>query len=342
LFRPAGPNNNIQKSSSTLLPQANSARRRRSSARSSMTTPIIIARNLSYTYLPGPLAQLALVDVSLEIVRGSCVAIIGVTGSGKSTLVQHFNGLLRPTSGELIVDGMDLAARDLDLRTLRQRVGMLFQSPEAQLFAPTVLADVAFGSRQAGLDAPAAAERAMDALEQVGLPPQVYAMRSPFDLSGGQMRRVALAGVLAQHPSVLVLDEPTVGLDAAGRAEFYRYAQRARHERGVTLILISHDMAEVAALADWLVVLHAGRLVAQGAPDTLFAQAERLRDWGLAAPPLSDLLDRLRREGVALPPDLTSVEHAVAALRGLNAEPFDQTQGRRRKGRKRRSKEDNV
>ena len=295
-----------------------------------MTTPIITASNLSHTYLPGPLAQLALVDVSLEIARGSCVAIIGVTGSGKSTLVQHFNGLLRPTSGELTVDGLDLRAPDLDLRALRQRVGMLFQSPEAQLFAPTVLADVAFGPRQAGLAAPVAAERAMAALEQVGLAPQVYAMRSPFDLSGGQMRRVALAGVLALHPSVLVLDEPTVGLDAAGRAEFYRYVERARHERGVTLILISHDMAEVAALADWLVVLHAGRLVAQGRPDELFAQGEQLREWGLAAPPLAELLERLRQRGIALPPNLTNVEHAVAALRGLNAE--------RRKRRKKRKR----
>jgi energy-coupling factor transporter ATPase len=293
-----------------------------------MTNPIIIACNLSYTYLPGPLAQVALADVSLEIARGSCVAIIGVTGSGKSTLVQHFNGLLRPTSGELIVDGLDLAAPNLDLRALRRRVGMLFQSPEAQLFAPTVLADVAFGPRQAGLAPPAAAERAAAALEQVGLPPQVYAMRSPFELSGGQMRRVALAGVLALHPSVLVLDEPTVGLDAVGRAEFYRYVARARHERGVTLVLVSHDMAEVAALADWLVVLHAGRLVAQGPAGALFAQGEQLRAWGLAAPPLAELLGRLRQDGIVLPPDLASVEQAVASLRSLYAE--------RRKPRKRR------
>jgi len=295
-----------------------------------MTNPIIIARNLSYTYLPGPLAQAALASVSLEIMRGSCVAIIGVTGSGKSTLVQHFNGLLRPASGELIVDGVDLTAPSPDLRALRRRVGMLFQSPEAQLFAPTVLADVAFGPRQVGMTAPVASERALAALELVGLPPQVYAMRSPFDLSGGQMRRVALAGVLALHPSVLVLDEPTVGLDAAGRAEFYRYVERARHEHGVTLMLVSHDMAEVAALADWLVVLYAGQLVAQGPPGALFAQGERLREWGLAPPPLAELLARLRQDGIALPPNLTTVEQAISALRRWKAE--------RRKPRKERKR----
>jgi len=285
-----------------------------------MSDPIIIARNLSHTYLPGPLAQAALVDISLEIARGSCVGIIGVTGSGKSTLVQHFNGLLRPSSGTLLVDGFDLCAADLDLRALRRRVGMLFQMPEAQLFAPTVLADVAFGPRQAGLSLPEAHARAAAALERVGLPPAMYAMRSPFELSGGQKRRAALAGVLALDPSVLVLDEPTVGLDAPGRAEFYTYVRRAQRERGATLVLISHDMAEVAALADWLVVLHAGRLVAQGPPAALFAEADRLRAWGLAAPPLAELIGQLRQAGVALPPDLHTTEGAAAALQRLYAE----------------------
>jgi energy-coupling factor transport system ATP-binding protein len=296
-----------------------------------MTDPIIIAHNLSYTYLPGPLAQAALKDISLEIARGSCVAIIGVTGSGKSTLVQHFNGLLRPSSGMLLVDGFDLAATDLDLRALRRQVGMLFQMPEAQLFAPTVLADVAFGPRQAGLSLPEAHARAAAALDQVGLSPAVYAMRSPFELSGGQMRRAALAGVLALAPSVLVLDEPTVGLDAPGRAEFYTYVRRAQRERGVTLVLVSHDMAEVAALADWLVVLHAGRLVAQGPPSALFAEGDRLRAWGLAASPLAELLSQLRQAGVALPPDLQTVEAAVAALRGLYAEGRKEGNRRKRK-----------
>jgi energy-coupling factor transport system ATP-binding protein len=294
-----------------------------------VTEPIIVAHNLSYTYLPGPLALAALADVSLEIARGSCVAIIGVTGSGKSTLVQHFNGLLRPTAGTLTVDGLDLTAPGLDLRALRRRVGMLFQMPEAQLFAPTVLADVAFGPRQAGLNLPEARARAIAALEQVGLPPATYAMRSPFELSGGQKRRAALAGVLALDPSVLVLDEPTVGLDAPGRAEFYTHVRRAQRERGVTLVLVSHDMAEVAALADWLVVLHAGQLVAQGPPNELFAEGERLSAWGLAAPPLADLLGQLRRAGLPLPPDLDTVEAAVAALRGLYAKRPKQRKQRR-------------
>jgi energy-coupling factor transport system ATP-binding protein len=297
----------------------------------SASDPIISARDLSHTYLSGPLAQPALMGVSLRIARGSCAAIVGVTGSGKSTLVQHFNALLRSSAGSLVVDGIDLAAPGADVRAVRRRVGMLFQSPEAQLFAPTVLADVAFGPRQAGLPAAAAHARALAALEQVGLPPQIYAMRSPFELSGGQMRRAALAGVLALDPSVLVLDEPTVGLDALGRAEFYAQVRRARAERGVTVVLVSHDMAEVAALADQLVVLHAGRLVADSTPAELFARGAELRSWGLAAPPLADLLDLLRAGGAALPPGLHTVAGAAAALRDLYAERRSRRSERKRK-----------
>jgi energy-coupling factor transport system ATP-binding protein len=296
----------------------------------SESDPIISARDLSHTYLSGPLARPALVGVSLQIARGSCAAICGVTGSGKSTLVQHFNGLLRPSSGALVVDGIDLAAPETDLRAVRQRVGMLFQSPEAQLFAPTVLADVAFGPRQAGLPLAAAQGRALAALEQVGLPPQIYAMRSPFELSGGQMRRAALAGVLALDPSVLVLDEPTVGLDALGRAEFYTQVRRAQAERGVTVVLVSHDMAEVAALAGQLVVLYQGRLVADGAPAELFVRGAELRAWGLAAPPLAELLDLLRAGGAALPPGLHTIAGAAAALRDLYTGQRKGRRGRRK------------
>jgi energy-coupling factor transport system ATP-binding protein len=278
-----------------------------------MNDPIIITRNLTHLYQPGPLQRQALVDISLEIARGSCAAIVGVTGSGKSTLVQHFNALLRPTSGTVIVDGIDAGAT-ADLRALRRHVGMLFQSPEAQLFAPTVTADVGFGPRRLGLPESELHRRISAALKMVGLPAAEYGARSPFALSGGQMRRVALAGVLASEPAVLVLDEPSVGLDAAGRDEFYRIIRRVQRERGVTVVLVSHDMAEVAALADQVFVLHTGRLVAQGSPRSLFAQAEQLPAWGLLAPPLSELLALLRQGGLQLPPTVHTIAEAFAWL----------------------------
>jgi energy-coupling factor transport system ATP-binding protein len=289
--------------------------------------PIIITRNLTHIYHPGPLQQLGLEDVSLEIARGSCAAIVGVTGSGKSTLVQHFNGLLRPTSGSVIVDGVDAAAARTDLRLLRQRVGMLFQSPEAQLFAPTIFADVAFGPQRMRLSAEQVRARVLAALEAVGLPVQQYGQRSPFELSGGQMRRAALAGVLAIEPAVLVLDEPTVGLDAAGRDEFYSCIRRAQRERGVTVILVSHDMAEVAAIADWLAVLHAGRLVAQGPPRRIFAQGQRLREWGLLEPPLSELLGLLRQRGLYASSEVGTVEEAFAWLSGIRTRKSGTAEG---------------
>ena len=282
-----------------------------------MTDPIIITKNLCHTYQSGPLLKAALVDINLEIERGSCVAIIGVTGSGKSTLVQHFNGLLHPTAGTIIVDGINVSAkgaRDPDLQTLRRRVGMLFQFPEAQLFEHTVYADIAFGPRRMKLSKHEVRTRVLKALETVGLPPRDFAQRSPFELSGGQMRRVALAGVLAMSPAVLVLDEPTTGLDADGRAEFYYYLRRAQQEQGVTIVLVSHDMTEVAALANWLCVLHNGRLVMQGMPRTVFAQGGALHSWGLAEPPLSELLMLLRKQGLAIPEETLTLDEAFTAL----------------------------
>ncbi len=282
-----------------------------------MTDPIIITKNLCHTYHSGPLLKAALVDINLKIERGSCVAIIGVTGSGKSTLVQHFNGLLHPTAGTIIVDGINVSAkgaRDADMQTLRRRVGMLFQFPEAQLFEHTVYGDIAFGPRRMKLSKHEVRTRVLKALETVGLPPRDFAQRSPFELSGGQMRRVALAGVLAMSPAVLVLDEPTTGLDADGRAEFYYYLRRAQQEQGVTIVLVSHDMTEVAALANWLCVLHNGRLVMQGMPRTVFAQGGTLRAWGLAEPPLSELLMLLRKQGMDIPEETLTLDEAFTAL----------------------------
>lgn len=282
-----------------------------------MTEPIISVKNLYHTYQSGPLQKAALVDISMEIERGSCSAIIGITGSGKSTLVQHFNGLLRPTSGSLVVDGVNVRARGGDLKALRQRVGMLFQFPEAQLFEHTIYADVAFGPRRLNLPKSEVRTRVLHALDAVGLPPHTYAQRSPFELSGGQRRRVALAGVLAMSPKILVLDEPTAGLDADGRAEFYYYLQHIQQKEGVTIILVSHDMSEVATLADQLFVLYNGRLVTQGTPRTIFGQEQTLHQWGLTETPLGELLILLRKQGVAIPSDVFTFEEALNALQAL-------------------------
>jgi energy-coupling factor transport system ATP-binding protein len=280
-----------------------------------ISEPIIVTHHLFHTYQSGPISKDALIDINMEIARGSCVAIIGITGSGKSTLVQHFNGLLRPTKGTVLVDGIDVGASGVDLRALRQSVGMLFQFPEGQLFERSVFADVAFGPQRMKLGRHEIHTRVLAALDSVGLPYHEYGSRSPFDLSGGQRRRVALAGVLAMLPHVLVLDEPTVGLDADGRAEFYTYLRRAQEQQGVTIILVSHDMAEVASLADQLFVLHDGRLVMQGAPRSIFSESERLRQCGLAAPPLGELLALLRAGGLVIPEEIFTLDEAFFWLR---------------------------
>ena len=278
-----------------------------------MTQPIIITEHLTHIYAQGPQQKVALNDINLEIERGSCTAIIGVTGSGKSTLVQHFNGLLHPTSGRVIVNGSDIHAQGTDLRTLRQQVGMLFQFPESQVFEHTIFADVAFGPRRMKLDKREVRRRVLNALDTVGLPHHEFAPRSPFELSGGQMRRVALAGVLAMSPSILILDEPTTGLDAEAREEFYYYLRRIQQE-GVTIVLVSHDMAEVASLANWLCVLHQSNLVMQGPPRRIFAQSDQLRKWGLATPPLSELLAQLRQHGLPIPEETLTIDEAFDLL----------------------------
>jgi len=231
---------------------------------------VIQIEALTFIYAAGtPLAKTALENLSFGVEDGECVGIIGVNGSGKSTLVQHLNGLLRPTSGRVIVGGIDVGARGADLATLRRQVGLVFQAPESQLFAPILFEDVAFGPRQIGLPASSITRVVEEALRQVGLPVSEFGQRSPFSLSGGQMRRAALAGVLAMEPRVLVLDEPTAGLDGEGRADLYNVLCRLQSERQTTILLVSHDMSEVAALAERILVLHQGQLVMQGSPREL-------------------------------------------------------------------------
>lgn len=275
----------------------------------------IKAENLCYTYNPGtPFARTALEDINLEINDGEFVGIIGETGSGKSTLIQHFNGLLRPTRGRVLVDGVDIWQKDVRLKDIRQKVGLVFQYPEHQLFEETVFADVAFGPRNMGLDEDEIGMRVRRALEMVGLDFEAVKARSPFELSGGEMRRVAIAGVLAMEPSVLVLDEPVSGLDPRGRDELLQELTRLHEKFEYTVVLVSHSMEDVARLAKRLVVMHRGRVVADGPVREVFRMTDLLRDTGLGVPQVTELMLELARRGKDVRTDVLTVEEAKVEL----------------------------
>ena len=267
--------------------------------------------NVSYSYLEGtPMVKVALSDVSLEIEAGEFVGLIGPTGSGKSTLVQHFNGLILPSSGKVYVDGVDLAKKDTQLRLIRQKVGLVFQYPEHQLFGETILEDVGFGPRNGGLSDDEVVERVREALAYVGLDYEALKDRSPFELSGGQKRRVAIAGVLAMRPSVLILDEPTAGLDPEGREEILGEIKRLHKERGITVILVTHSMEDVARLVDRIIVMERGGVAIDGTPVEVFGQAERLLEMGLGIPQITELMRELRAQGLEVNTDIFRVEQA--------------------------------
>lgn len=278
-----------------------------------------------------PLERVALRDVSLHAPDRSCVAIVGVTGSGKSTLAQCLNGLLTPTRGRVVVDELELTPAGLpptELRELRRRVGLLFQFPEGQLFAPTIGDDVAFGPRRLRVKEREVQERVRWALRAVAMPDdEAFLKRSPFALSGGQRRRVALAGVLAMRPKVLVLDEPSAGLDAEAREEIYATLRRLRTEQGLTLIIISHDMSEVAALADSVVALRDGQVALSGPTTAVFRQAATIEATGLLPPPLAQVARLMNERGLLTHTPEAFTPEAMAQALGVAAEGTSQRDG---------------
>lgn len=266
-------------------------------------------KHLTHTYSAGSAFQATAVhDVSLTIEDGEFVCIVGHTGSGKSTLVQHLNGLLKPTSGQVLVDGEDMNGENVDRRRIRQKVGLVFQYPEYQLFEETIAKDIAFGPKNQGLSEEEIDQRVRRAMAHVHLDYDKYAERSPFDLSGGQMRRVAIAGVLAMEPKVLILDEPAAGLDPRGRERILGMLQELHREGGVTIVMVSHSMDDCARLATRMIVMSKGELVLTDTPRNVFRQADLMRSIGLGVPEAAELCGRLRAAGLPLPDDLFTQE----------------------------------
>ena len=275
----------------------------------------IVIEQLNYVYMSGgPYETKALNNVNLTIGDGEFIGLIGHTGSGKSTLVQHLNGLLMPSSGRILVDGMDLADKATDRRAVRQRVGLVFQYPENQLFEETVEKDIAFGPKNLGLDEHEIARRVKDAMRRVALDYDELHERSVFELSGGQMRRVAIAGVLAMEPQVLVLDEPCAGLDPRGREEILSLIRDLHREAGTTIVMVSHSMDDVASLAERVIVMNHGEVVMDGAPRDVFSCGEELRGMGLDVPQAVILAQKLREKGYDIPEGVYRTEEIMAQI----------------------------
>lgn len=274
--------------------------------------PIKIEK-VSYIYSPGtPFEIKALDNISLEIKDQSFTAIIGQTGSGKSTLIQHFNGLITPTEGTVIIN--DITTEDKkDRKKIRAKVGIVFQYPEHQLFEETVFDDIAYGPKNMGFDEAEVKRRVEESLLSVGLELRLLD-KSPFDLSGGQMRRVAMAGVLAMKPKILILDEPTAGLDPQTRQNVLNLIKDLRENHNITIIIVTHDMSEVAHFADRVIVLHQGKVVLDGEPKEIFLRIQDLKDIGLDAPPLTLLFSELRKRGWDVSPAVITQEEAVAEI----------------------------
>jgi len=270
--------------------------------------------NLNYIYMQGsPFEKQALNDINLEIRDGEFIGLIGHTGSGKSTFIQHLNGLMTPTSGRVLLNGKDIGEKGTDMLSVRREVGLVFQYPEHQIFEETIYKDIAFGPANLGLSKEEIHERVIEAMCHVGLD-ESFADKSPFNLSGGQKRRVAIAGVLAMKPSFLILDEPTAGLDPAGRNEILTQIKALQLARKMTVILVSHSMEDVAKIAERIIVMNKGSVYMDGKPNEIFKRADDLQKVGLDIPQISKLIAELRLRGVDINSDIYTVEKAKATL----------------------------
>ena len=278
--------------------------------------PILQVKNLHHRYSIGtPFEHVALQDVSFSVERGEFIGVIGHTGSGKSTLMQHLNGLLKPTSGQILLDGKDVWSDKKFTRQCRFRVGLVFQYPEYQLFEETVYKDIAFGPKNMGLPTEEIDRRVREAAGFVGITDAQLEM-SPFDLSGGQKRRVAIAGVIAMEPEILILDEPTAGLDPEGREEILRNIEDYRKAKNATIMMVSHAMADVAKIADRLLVMNQATLAMDGKPMDVFSRSQELLDMGLDIPEITRLFLKLQEKGIPVNPVYT-MQQAVAELRRI-------------------------
>ena len=274
----------------------------------------IILDHVNYIYGEDTaLSVKALNDICLTIPEGQFIGVIGHTGSGKSTLMQHLNGLMKATEGHIYFNGEDIYDKDYDMKKLRSKVGLVFQYPEHQLFEMDVFTDVCFGPKNLGLDKKEVELRAYEALKSVGLPDELF-YQSPFELSGGQKRRVAIAGVLAMRPEILILDEPTAGLDPKGREEILGQIKKLQTETGITIILVSHSMEDVAEYVDRIIVMNKGAVMYDDEPKKVFAHYKELEEIGLAAPQVTYIMHALREKGFDVEADATTIEEAAADI----------------------------
>lgn len=275
----------------------------------------IKVENLTHIYMPkSPFEKVALDNVNIEFESGQFIALIGHTGSGKSTLIQHLNGLLKPSSGKILIDGVDITEKNVKLSDIRKKVGLVFQYPEYQLFEETIEKDIQFGPRNLGLNEEEIDKRVKRAMAMVGLDYETYKDKSPFELSGGQKRRVAIAGVVAMEPKILILDEPTAGLDPKGRDEILAQIKNLHQEYNMTIILVSHSMEDVAKLAERVVVMNRGKAILDGTPSEVFKEIETLEEVGLAVPQVTYLARALKQRGFAIGNDIFTVEQAREAI----------------------------